>query len=65
VHVAGHNLGILMRLLIGVGTPREAAARALAFLFFYSEEQAVVVILAVGSPDQFAILAMAVTADPG
>ena len=23
VHVAGHNLGILMRLLIGAGTPRE------------------------------------------
>ncbi len=26
IHVAGHNLGLLMRLLIGVGTPREAAA---------------------------------------
>jgi hypothetical protein len=27
-------LGILMRLLIGAGTPREAAARGLAYLFF-------------------------------
>ena len=27
VHVAGHNLGILMRLLIGAGTPREAVAQ--------------------------------------
>ena len=27
IHVAGHNLGILMRLLIGAGTPKEAAAR--------------------------------------
>jgi transposase len=27
IHVAGHNLGLLMRLLIGAGTPREAAAR--------------------------------------
>src|ERR671939_307309 len=26
IHVAGHNLGLLMRLLIGVGTAREAAA---------------------------------------
>ena len=30
LHVAGHNLGILMRQLIGAGTPKEAAARALA-----------------------------------
>ena len=27
IHVAGHNLGLLMRLLIGAGTPREAVAR--------------------------------------
>ena len=26
VHVAGYNLGVLMRALFGVGTPREAAA---------------------------------------
>ena len=32
IHVAGHNLGILMRLLIGAGTPKEAAARGRAFL---------------------------------
>ena len=31
VHVAGHNLGILMRLLIGAGTPRGAAAHVRAF----------------------------------
>jgi transposase len=36
VHVAGYNLGILMRLLIGAGTPRETAARVLALLFFAS-----------------------------
>jgi hypothetical protein len=33
IHVAGHNLGILMRLLIGAGTPKEAVARGRAFLF--------------------------------
>ena len=32
IHVAGHNLGLLMRLLIGAGTPKEAVARAWCFL---------------------------------
>jgi transposase len=32
IQVAGHNLSILMRLLIGAGTPKEAAARGRAFL---------------------------------
>ncbi len=27
IHVAGHNLGLLMRLMIGAGTPKEAIAR--------------------------------------
>ena len=31
IHVAGHNLGLLMRLLIGAGTPKEAVARACVF----------------------------------
>jgi transposase len=64
VHVAGHNLGILMRRLIGAGTPREAAAHGLAYLFFVYTEEAVVIILVAASPDEFAILAMAVTATP-
>ena len=35
IHVAGYNLGILMRALFGCGTPREAASadRALLFVF--------------------------------
>jgi len=65
VHVAGHNLGILMRLLLGAGTPREAAARALAYLLFVYTEEAVSIILIAASPDGFAVLVMAVTADPG
>jgi hypothetical protein len=44
VHVAGHNLGILMRLLIGAGTPREAAARALPYLCFVGTEKAAAII---------------------
>ena len=54
-----------MRLLIGAGTPREAAARALAYLLFVYTEQTAAIILIAVSPDGFAILAMAVTADPG
>ena len=32
IHVAGHNLGLLMRLMIGAGTPKEAIARGKAFV---------------------------------
>jgi transposase len=31
IHVAGHNLGLLMRLLIGAGTPKEAVAGGWCF----------------------------------
>jgi hypothetical protein len=65
VHIAGHNLGILMRLLIGAGTPRGVAARALAYLLFVYTEQTAAIVLIVVSPDGFAILVIAVTADPG
>ena len=50
VHVAGHNLGILMRLLIGAGTPREAAGRSPAYLLFDYTEEAVTIILVAASP---------------
>jgi transposase len=63
-HVAGHNLGILMRLLIGAGTPREAAARALAYLCFVCTEKAAAIILVAASGDGFAILVVSVAADP-
>ena len=56
VHVAGHNLGILMRLLIGAGTPRQAAARVLALLLFVYTEEAAAIILVAASSDGFAVL---------
>ena len=43
IHVAGHNLGLLMRLLIGAGTPKEAAARAQAWLVVLLTPDAVIV----------------------
>jgi transposase len=64
VHVAGHNLGILMRLLIGAGTPREAAARVLALLLFIYTEEAAAIILVAASSDGFAILLIVVSDDP-
>ncbi len=64
VHVAGHNLGILMRLLIGAGTPKEAAGRPLAYLLFVYTDEAVTIILVAASPDRSAILVLAVTAYP-
>ena len=63
VHVAGHNLGILMRLLIGAGTPREAAAKALAYVFFFYTDEAMTVAFVAASDDGFAILVMVVAAD--
>jgi transposase len=66
IHVAGHNLGILMRLLIGAGTPKEAAARAFASLLVLYSAEVTAIILVIATPDRFAaVLVIAVTADPG
>ena len=40
IHVAGFNLGVLMRALIGQGTPREAAEAAYAFVFVVQTDAA-------------------------
>jgi transposase len=64
VHVAGHNLGILMRLLIGAGTPKEAAARGLAYLVFVYAQDAAAIFIVVASSDAGKILIVAVTVSP-
>jgi transposase len=64
IHVAGHNLGILMRLLVGAGTPRAAVARGLAYLVCVYAEEAAAIFLVVASPG-FTILLVTATADPG
>jgi hypothetical protein len=47
IHVAGHNLGILMRLLIGAGTPKEAAARGwIGLLVTHGDHTLAIVIFA-------------------
>ena len=40
IHVAGFNLGILMRALFGHGTPREAASAKNALLFVIQSDDA-------------------------
>src|SRR4051795_12278194 len=64
VHVAGHNLGILMRLLIGAGTPRGAVAHVRAFLCLVCTDQAVALILIAASSDGFAIWVTVVADSP-
>jgi transposase len=63
VHVAGYNLGLVMRLLVGAGTPREFLARASAHLLaLATADGAVLVVLVVATGTEAAMLV--VTAMP-
>jgi transposase len=65
VHVAGYNLGLLMRLLVGAGTPREFLARASARLLVLSTADcAALVLLAVASGSDAALLAVCLEPEP-
>lgn len=68
IHVAGYNLGLLMRQLIGAGTPKEAAARGrLLLIVVCSEDILAIAFLAVaeiGGDDNCGFLILAVSADP-
>src|SRR5204862_1596392 len=56
VHVAGYNLGLIMRLLVGAGTPREFLARASApLLLLTTADGAVAAILGVATGTAAAI----------
>ena len=57
VHVAGYNLALIMRLLVGAGTPREFLARASAHLLALSTADGTAsVILAIASGTEAAML---------
>ena len=45
VHVAAYNLGLIMRLLLGAGTPRWFASRGWFILWLMTRGSALVVIL--------------------
>jgi transposase len=63
IHVAGHNLGILMRLLIGAGTPKEAAVRR-AFLFVNYRDDSLAILVLFLEEAGPGILVVTITAEP-
>jgi transposase len=64
IHVAGHNLGILMRHLIGAGTPKEAAGRGYILLIgVHFDGTAVFVALAIDEASR-GVLVVIVSASP-
>jgi transposase len=57
VHVAGYNLGLLLRLLVGAGTPREFVARASAHLLtLLTADGAALIIFTVITDTEAAVL---------
>ena len=65
VHVAGYNLGLIMRLLVGAGTPREFLARASAHLLLLAiPDGAELVVLIVATSTETAVLAISFEPEP-
>jgi hypothetical protein len=65
IHVAGYNLGLILRLLTGAGTPREFLAHASIWLgALPAPNGALIVILLVAARDQVAAIAVSFRAAP-
>ncbi|MCA1694028.1 MAG: transposase [Actinobacteria bacterium] len=65
IHVAGYNLGLIMRLLTGAGTPKEFRARvSVWFAAMPVAHDGLIVILLVAAGDQIAIIAVSLRSDP-
>ena len=65
MHVTGYNLGLVMRLLAGVGTPREFLALASAHLLaLATTDGAALVILVVATGTEAAMLAVSIEPKP-
>jgi transposase len=65
VHIAGYNLGLVMRLLVGAGTPREVLARASAHpLLLATADGAALVVLIVAASTETAVLAISFEPKP-
>ena len=61
IHVAGHNLGLIMRLLTGAGTPREFQARSSAYLAAtVTPAGGLCVLLIVAAGDETAAVALSI-----
>ncbi len=64
IHVAGFNLGVLMRALFGCGTPREAAS-ARSDLLFVIQPEGMMAILLIAVSGEIAILIAVVAPEQG
>jgi transposase len=65
VHVAGYNLGLIMRLLVGAGTPREFLAGASAYLLLLATaDGAVLVVLVMATGTETAMLVVTSMPEP-
>src|SRR5215211_4928192 len=65
VHVAGYNLGLVMRLLVGAGTPREFLAGASAYLLaLVTADGTALVILVLATGTEAAMLAVSIEPEP-
>jgi transposase len=64
IHVAGYNLGLIMRLLMGAGTPRGFQARlSVSLAAIATPDAGLVVILIVVAGDQIAVVAVSIAPD--
>ena len=64
VHVAGYNLGLIMRLLVGAGTPREFLVRVSARLLVLTAADTRTAILIVATGREAAMLVVNVATEP-
>jgi transposase len=66
MHVAGYNLGLIMRLLVGAGTPREFLAGTSAHLLLLTTaDRAALVILTLATDTEAAMLVVSFEPEPG
>jgi len=65
IHVAGFNLGILMRTRFGRGTPRGAASASTAILFVIQTDGALALVIIADVECEIAILIVLIEPDPG
>ena len=65
VHVAGYNLGLVMRLLVGAGTPREFLTGASTHLLaLATADDAVLIVLTVAVGTETAMLVAVLMPEP-
>src|ERR1700682_4476512 len=63
VHVAGYNLGILMRALFGAGTPKEMAAIRNAVVFIIHAQDTIAIVVVAVFDAEMAALVIAIAPD--